>query len=295
MSGRKWFLLVLLGGAALSAGMAWKSRPPIVSAHIVKVDRGEVIQIVALGGQLTYSDQHYLYANQNGLVESIHAIEGQRMATGQEFIRLTGQPYELAAATYLSFTDIVPTALDTSSTGVIRCMDDCTVRQILVKENTPVMAGTPVARVSSNRQEIVCQAAAIDAERLYEGMWAWISHNGESAGIATITAVSQTQSDDHTVIASKIVTLQPESHLDLPEGATIDVDVYCAGSNSVPSLPLEAITERGTVWWVNEDRCIEIPAQIVLSDEMRAWVALPEGLTIAIGEFEEGQIVRAVD
>ena len=61
------------------------------------------------------------------------------------------------------------------------------------------------------------------------------------------------------------------------------------------ALPMEAITDRNTVWWVNKGRCTEIPAEIVLSDEMHAWVNLPEGLLVAIGEFEEGQLVMEAD
>ena len=87
------------------------------------------------------------------------------------------------------------------------------------------------------------------------------------------------------------ITLLPEKHIDLPEGASVEVDVYIQGSDDVCSLPIEAITERESVWWVNEGRCTEIDVQIVMSDEMRAWVMLPEGLQVAIGEFSDGQRV----
>ena len=61
-----------------------------------------------------------------------------------------------------------------------------------------------------------------------------------------------------------------------------------------PETPVEAVTERETVWWVSDGRCTEIPAKSVLSDEMNVWVGLPEGLPVAVGEFVEGQRVQEV-
>jgi len=92
------------------------------------------------------------------------------------------------------------------------------------------------------------------------------------------------------------VTLIPEQALSLPAGVQLDADVLLASGEDVPVLPVEAITDRGTVWRVYDGVCTEIPVEIVLSDEMNAWVRLPEGMQAAIGEFTEGQrVTEAVE
>ena len=103
------------------------------------------------------------------------------------------------------------------------------------------------------------------------------------------------QTNTATGLLESIITISPAQHIDLPEGANIDIEVYLSGSDNVLALPVEAITPRETVWWVHEGRCTEISAQIVMNDEMYAWVNLPEGLTVAIGEFIEGQHVMEAE
>ena len=117
---------------------------------------------------------------------------------------------------------------------------------------------------------------------------------GEELCIAAVESVGERKADILTGMEIQEIVLIPEKEIEMAEYAAVDADVYLAGSDDVLSLPLRAITERDTVWWVNEERCTEIPAQIVLHDEMRAWVHLPEGMTVAIGEFKEGQRIKEV-
>ena len=116
----------------------------------------------------------------------------------------------------------------------------------------------------------------------------------EALGSAEVTQVGDVTADAVTGRMVCRVTLTPEEPLDLPAEAAVEADVLLWGRAGVPVLPVEAVTERGTVWWVCDGRCTEIPAEIVRSDEMRAWVSLPEGLTVAVGEFAQGQRVTEV-
>lgn len=270
-----------------------------VEARIVPVRREDVHQVVAITGRLTYADESYAYAREAGRVSKVCVQPGQRVAGGEALVRLDGAEQQDVISAFVSNSseDMKVEARDDISerismeNTVIRSLNACTVRQILVQENSLVAAGMPVARLSSNQQEIVCSVCRTDAESLEAGMWAWISADDEEMGHAEVASIGEVETDAESGMTFSAVTLRPEQHIDLPEGAVVDAEVYLAGSDDVLSLPVEAITERNTVWWVDQGRCTEIPAQIVLCDEMHAWVNLPEGLLAAVGEFEEGQRV----
>lgn len=276
-----------------------KSGDEPIQARIVTVQRGDVHQVVALTGRIGYADESFAYAPANASVARILVEPGQRIGEGEALMRFSAGLQERAAAAFSehqdAITEYVPAdwlnGLSASDGSVLRAESDCTVRQLLVTENTPVVVGTPLVRMSSNQQEILCVAARADAQQIEPGMWAWISSEGEPLGFAEVTEVGELSADPLTGLTSAEITLRPEQHLELPEAASVDVDVYLAGSDDVLSLPVEAITADDTVWWVSDGRCTEIPAEIVMSDEILAWVALPEGIQVAVGEFVEGQRV----
>ena len=61
-------------------------------------------------------------------------------------------------------------------------------------------------------------------------------------------------------------------------------------------MPVTAVTEDGTVWVVSNGRCWETEVEVLLTDEMRCWVSLPEG-TAVVDRPEgliEGQRVKEV-
>ncbi|MGN1370429.1 MAG: hypothetical protein ACI4WX_16275 [Aristaeellaceae bacterium] len=297
--------LLLLGGTLLCTWMMAAHRLPEkpAKARFAVVERGDVHQVLALEGRLTYAAQQVVVAKTSGTVTQVCVESGQRIAAGEALIRLDGSPREQLAAALAAQNEWMPEAIPTQTVEemlsayprVIRAEEAYTVRQVYVGEDALVTMGMPVALVSSNWQEIVCQASANDAASLSPGMWAWLSAEGASLGTALVESVGERQADSITGVTFATVSLRPEQHIDLPEQTAIDVDVYFAGSDDVLSLPLEAITERDTVWWVSDGRCTEIPAQIVMADEMRAWVELPEGITVALGEFTEGQRVTEAD
>lgn len=297
---KRIILLVLVGGALFSVGkMIFSPKETPVEARFVSVSRGDVHQVKAITGRLRFADEGYAYAATSGVVEKICVSPGQRVAAGEALLRLDDKSQEAVVSTFLqgggeiAWDGAAESAEEYLSmdSAVLRSANNCTIRQVLVTEGMPVAAGTPVMRLSSQQQEIVCAVAAVDAQVIDTGQWAWLHIGAEDAGAAKVVSVGDTETAPATGLRIAEVLLEPLQHVELPEGAVVDVEVFLAGSDDVLSLPVEAITSRGTVWWVNEGRCTEIPAQIVLSDEMRAWVDLPEGLSVALGEFTEGQQV----
>lgn len=290
-------LVLIVCTALITLGICLSmTEDPPTEARIVTVKRADVHQVVAITGRLGYMDEKIAYARTAGVVSRVCVEEGQRVAAGEALIRLADTQQEHAVSAWV--TNMPESAalgvLDeqlTMDATVLRSTEDCTVRQLLVQTGRPVAAGTPVARLSSNWQQITCSVSAVDAEYILEGMWAWLTAEGAQLRFATVTEVGAEQVDTSTGMRVRTVVLQPEQYIDLPEGTTVDAEVYISGSDDVLSLPVEAITERGTVWWVDGGRCTEIPAQIVLCDEMRAWVDLPEGMQTAVGEFSQGQRV----
>ncbi len=297
---KRLILLVLLASTILSLGMAvFRPEETPVEARFEKVQRRDVHQVVAVTGCLTYTEEDYIYAPVSGVIKRVCVDENQRVDDGQLLFSLDSTQRDRTVATmYDRLPDQAVTAFaEWSDDGksqaqtVLRSPYTCTIRQVMVKEGTPVMAGSPVCRVSSNQQQIVCSVTNAEAKRLKAGMWSWISSEGEPLGTASVREIGEEMVEPTTGMRLTRVVLIPDRHIDLPEGAGIDADIYLAGSDDVLSLPIDAITARNTVWWVHEGRCTEIPAQIVLCDEMNAWVELPEGLTVALGEFQEGQRV----
>lgn len=286
-------LLFIAGTALYVITSLLTSGDPPVEARFVRVQRGDVHQVVAINGRIAYSDERLVYAPASAAVERILVKPGQRVSAGEALVRFSAE-FPMIAAAFAGRDDtsatLVQEALSMNET-VLRSEADSTVRQVLVEPNAPVLAGTPLMRLSSNEQEIVCTAARADAEKVTPGMWAWITSEGEDEGFAEVVEVGVLMADPLTGMTGAEITLRPEQHLELPEGANVAVDVFLAGSDDVLTLPVDAITEQGTVWWVNEGRCTEITVEIVMTDEILAWVELPEGIQVAVGEFHEGQRV----
>ena len=270
------------------------------AAKFATVERHHVHQVKAITGELTYIGDQYLLSETPGIVSKVYVTTGQRVAANEALVRIQVPSQTETLSSLLSnatLTDIqsLSNISSLSTLSTIRSDKAATVRQVLVQEGTLANMGTPLLRLSSNEQAIRCAIHSIDAQNIIKGQWAWLFTNGEAMGTGTVTSVSSLQINPLTGSTESIVTLSPEQHIDLPEGSKIDVEIYIAGSDNVLTVPVEAITPRGTVWWVNQGRCTEIPAQIVMNDEMYAWVNLPEGLTVAVGEFVEGQLVMEVD
>lgn len=297
MNGRRLRRWLLVATAAVCTLLALRPGEPVCEARIVQVERGEVRQIAALRGRVTWLDETAAYATMPGYVEEIYVQEGQRVAQGQALLRLRADGYEEAVSAFLAAgqdlrADWKQAASRLLEGTVVRSPVNGNVRQILTAGSAPVTSGMPVVILSSTKQAIVCVAQEADARALQEGMAASLTLDGREVGRAEITQISDVTADALTGRMMATVTLTPQKPLGIPAGTELGADVTLAGRGNVTVLPVEAVTERETVWWVSDGRCTEIPAKTVLSDEIRAWVDLPEGLWVAVGEFEEGQRVR---
>ncbi len=283
-------LLCTLAYAAFSfAGGREKATP----VKIVRVQRGDVHQVTALSGMVRYAEEEYVLAPVSGVVAQICTAQGGRAAEGDAIVRIESTAGEAVLSAWAAGAEWLDAASHMDAAWAVRAQRDCNVRQILVEEGSPVAAGTPLARLTSHQQEIICVVAQVDLAHLQCGMWAELMQDGERLCSAHILSIGEPTADPLTGMTSAEVTLMPEQHIDCVEGSRVDVDVRLAGSDDVMVLPVEAITSRDTVWWVTDDgRCTEIPAEIVMTDELYAWVELPEGLPVALGEIQEGQLVR---
>ncbi|MBR6668784.1 MAG: hypothetical protein IKL25_10545 [Clostridia bacterium] len=282
--------------AILTNGLVACSSASVTEARIVQVQKADVREIITLKGTVRYLEESVVLAHKDGKVSQICKNEGDRVAADEAIIRITSDNTLALLATYAAYSAKHP---DTPGIGhakvsldAVRAKTDQTIRQIFIEEGDMVTRGTPIARLSSNRQEIICVAANVDAEKLQEGMWAWIRCEGDNVGIAYIERVENQVLTENGQSAS-VIKLLPDKHIACDEGQAVEVEVYISGSDNVNAIPLEAITSRGTVWWLSEEgRCVEIDARVVMDNGSWAWVELPDELTVAVGEFKEGQRIK---
>ena len=293
---RSLFLVLLTAGIILT--MVTNSRETITEARFARVERADVRKNIPIYGTLVYAEENIISAQAPGVASHVYVQTGDRVGEQAALIRMDTAYVEEALAVCSAVwgrMEVQPDLVNWDIPArVIRAENACTVREVYVEEGSLVAVGTPLLRISSHLQRVTCTAAPQDAEWITAGMLAWLSAEEEKLCLAAVESVSEATADPVTGMQVMTIVLIPEKEIELPEYAVIDADVYLAGSDDVLSLPIEAITQRDTVWWVCDERCTEIPAEIVLYDEMRAWVQLPEGMTVAIGEFQEGERVREV-
>lgn len=291
--------LGVIGMTAVLLLVMTSTKEPVAEAEFVRVERADVHQVIPISGRLVYAQEKVIMADASGIAARVCVQAGERIGQDAALIRMEMPRMDEVLSVYAAGQELIGkyAAADVAApqiSTVIRSEDACTVRQVFVEDGDLITAGMPLLRVSSHLQRVQCNASPRDAENIHPGMWAWLTAEGEVLCIAAVESVGDPTVDALTGLAVQEVVLIPEKEIEMPEYAAIDVDIYLAGSDDALSLPLHAVTERGTVWWVNGERCTEIPAQIVLHDEMRAWVRLPEGLTVAVGEFQEGQRIKEV-
>lgn len=288
--------LVFLTGTLLitSILIATADSDAPVQAIIVKTQRRDLYQTIGLLGQISYADEQVVIAESTGTIADVYIQPGQRLAKGNIVISYDFPIYDEIAAFYSEYGAASLNGAmiaEQIAQTVQRADANCTVRDVYVEEGTKINIGVPIARITGTSQEIRCLAVPEDAALITPEMWAWIRRQGEELGQATIKSIEMNEELSNP-INNYVVTFSPEQHIDLEEGEKVEVSIYVSGSSNVVSLPVEAITERNTVWWVNDEgRCTEIPAEFVMSDKTHAWVNLPEGIRVAVGEFVEGQKV----
>lgn len=280
---------------------------PAARVKTCQVEMGSVEQVLALSGMLRYEMEYGAVSPVNGVVEQLYVKQGDMVRSGQPLFRLNGEVQAMAVSTVLAGQGSLPEMLPAELGSVqlqeasaqlecltVRAAADGIVQQVNISEHGGVMAGTVAVALSGGEQCIQCSVVLRDAEKLQEGMPARILRDDELLTTARVKTIGPAQVSSTTGQTVCQVTLALTEAIDLPLGATVDAEVVLYGEEHVPVLPLQAVTESGTVWWVAEGRGYEIPAELVMADEVNCWVNLPEGISVVCGGEtpEQGQRVK---
>lgn len=281
---------------------------PAAQVTTCRVTLGTVEQVLALNGTLGYEMEYAAVTPQAGVVEAVYVRPGDRVQAGQALFRLNGKAQGQAVAALLSGgsslgdmgAELTQTRLQQAMAQLealtVRAAADGLVQQVQVTPYGGVAAGAAAVLLSGESQAIRCSAVLRDAERLRPGMQASILKDGACLTTAVVAEIGPAQVNAGTGQVQCQVTLTPAAPVGLPLGAALEVEITLASRNQVPVVPIQALTERDTLWWVADGRCYQVPAQVLLADEANCWVPLPVGTEIICGGeiVEEGQRVKAV-
>ena len=268
---------------------------------------GDVEQVLAVNGVLRYEMEYGAISPVTGVVAQVYVRQGDRVTAGQPLFRLNGEAQAMAVSAALagqeSLPEVIPAELASSqlqeAAAMLECLTvraaaDGLVQQVNVSQNGGVLAGGVAVALSGEEQRIQCSVVLRDAEKLMPGLQARIYKEDELLTMARVEEIAPAQVSSTTGQTVCQVMLAPEQSIDLPLGATVEVEVILHGQSRVPVLPLQAVSEQDTVWWVCDGRGYEIPAEVVMADEVNCWVNLPEGVTVVCGgdEVSQGQRLK---
>ena len=134
-----------------------------------------------------------------------------------------------------------------------------------------------------------------DAEKLQRGQRAGIWSQGVQQTMATVERIGAAVTDTATGQVTCEVVFSLDQALDLPLGAQVEAEVELLKAENVTVVPLQALSQTGSVWWIADGRAWETDAAVVAQDEVSAWVALPEGVSVVVSsakELAQGQRVK---
>lgn len=295
--------------ALLTVNAARGSLPTERAARVemCQVTMGKVEQVLAVNGVVRYEMEYGAISPVTGVVAQVYVRQGDRVKAGQPLFRLNGEAQAVAVSAALasqeSLPEVIPAELASSqlqeAAATLECLTvraaaDGLVQQVNVTEHGGVLAGNVAMALSGEEQCIQCSAVLRDAEKLAPGLQARIYKEDVQLTMARVEEIAPAQVSTTTGQTVCQVKLIPERAIDLPLGATVEVEVILYGQEDVPVLPLQAVSDQSTVWWVADGRSYEIPAEIVMADEVCCWVNLPEGITVVCGgdAVDEGQRVK---
>ena len=135
----------------------------------------------------------------------------------------------------------------------------------------------------------------MDGTAQERGQRASILVQGAQQAMATVESIGAAVTDATTGQVTCEVVLSLDQSLDLPLGAQVEAEVELLRAENVTVVPLQAISETGSVWWVADGRAWETDAAVIAQDEVSAWVALPEGVSVVVNsakELAQGQRVK---
>ena len=304
--------LMMLGiTAAAVIGMAvigaQQRGMPVAKVKTCRVEIGSVEQVLAVSGVLRYEMEYGAISPVTGVVAQVYVQQGDMVKVGQPLVRLNSEVQAMAVSAALAGQGSLPEMLPVQLTFAqmqeaaaqmecltVRAAADGIVQQVNVSENGGVMAGALAVALSGEEQSVQCSVVLRDAEKLQTGMQARIIWEDEVLTTARVKEIGPAQVSATTGQTVCQVALVPQQKIDLPLGAMLDAEIVLYSQENVPVLPLQAITDAETVWWVAENRGYEIPAEMVMADEVNCWVNIPEGITVVCGgeALQEGQRVK---
>lgn len=289
-----------------------------VRVETAAVSKGPVERILALSGRVRYETEYGALAPATGIVAEVYVQPGQRVTAGQALfrhgwngpgsggVRLLGagrkricgaaggnERYRGSSAIChggnLTASQLALEAL------TVRAQVDGLVQQVNITSHSGVAAGTLAMALSGEKQQVVVNAALRDAEKLQRGQRASILVQGAQQAMATVESIGAAVTDATTGQVTCQVVLSLDQSLDLPLGAQVEAEVELLRAENVTVVPLQAISETGSVWWVADGRAWETDAAVIAQDEVSAWVALPEGVSVVVNsakELAQGQRVK---
>lgn len=295
--------------AMLTVDAARGSLPAEHTARVetCRVTLGKVEQVLAVSGVVRYEAEYGAISPVTGVVEQVYVRQGDRVKAGQPLFRLNGEAQAVAVSAALAGQQRLPEAIpeELASTRLqeaaaalecltVRAAADGLVQQVNVTEYGGVLAGNVAMALSGETQCIQCSVVLRDAEKLRPGLQARIWKDDELLTVAQVKQIAPAQVSTATGQTVCQVMLTPEQPIALPLGAAVEVEMILYGREDVPVLPLQAVSDNSTVWWVADGRSYEIPAEVVMADEVCCWVNLPEGITVVCGgeNVHQGQRVK---
>jgi len=277
--------------------------------------RGNIQRTLSFTGSAAYAGEYYAVSPQSGFVAWVTPKrEGQPIAAGEALMRLDTSNHEtLLAACFLEPTEpslseelldavrgqtaFSAETLETAvSQSTVRAYQAGQVLQPLVRRGEPVQAGTPVALLASEQQEVRGLVSAKERRQLTPGMPVRLEREGSFIAWGRIDNIGSLTAESAAGVPMAQVTVTPLSPTSLALGETVDVIAVLQEASDVVTVPLEAIDQNGRVWQVHEGRAWPLAASIDLFDEKQAWVAgLSENVSVILSPpqgLQAGQRVR---
>lgn len=285
-------------GAAVAGLMLFSpagQREMPVTVETCQVEVGSVEQVVALTGMLRYEVEYAAISPFTGVVAQVYVVPGERVEAGQPLFRLDEKTQ---MDTLTSGVRLLPAggleqaqlreAASILEGLTVRAAVDGIVQQVNITPYGGIAAGEPAMLLTGRKQTVRCSAVLCDAEALKEGMQARILHQGDVAAEGVVTHIGAAQANEAGQVICQ-VELLPDRRLQLPLGALVEAEIICFREQNVPVVPIQAITENETVWWVADGYSYEIPVQVMMADEMNCWVNLSAGTKVICDGSSPGE------